>query len=98
MHLFGSTAAPGPAPITVNHQQTLMCRLQGLHDTLGTPTTLQIGARPFDESTLIEIAYAYEQATMHRAAPQLFPECTDPVITTSPSSSSMGAGISTSGR
>ncbi|KAL3141374.1 hypothetical protein ABBQ32_004954 [Trebouxia sp. C0010 RCD-2024] len=70
----------------------------GLHDTLGTPTTLQIGARPFDESTLIEIAYAYEQATMHRAAPQLFPECTDPVITTSPSSSSMGAGISTSGR
>ncbi|KAL3161962.1 hypothetical protein ABBQ38_009042 [Trebouxia sp. C0009 RCD-2024] len=66
----------------------------GLHDTLGTPTTLQIGARPFNESTLIEIAYGYEQATMHRAAPQLFPECTDPVMTTGPSSTSMGVATS----
>lgn len=69
--------------------------LQGLHTTLGTPTTLQIGARPFDESTLIEIAYAYEHATMHRAAPQLFPECTDPVL---PESSSMGGTTATAGR
>ena len=49
----------------------------GLHSTLGTPTTLQIGARPFNESTLIEIAYAYEQMTQHRVAPPLFPECVD---------------------
>ena len=49
----------------------------GLHSTLGTPTTLQIGARPFAESTLIEIAYAYQQATQHRIAPPLFPECVD---------------------
>lgn len=49
----------------------------GLHPTLGTPTTLQIGARPFNESTLIEIAYAFEQRTHHRMAPPLFPECVD---------------------
>ena len=57
--------------------------LQGLHTTLGTPTTLQIGARPFNESTLIEIAYGYEQMTMHRMPPQLFPECVNPVVATS---------------
>lgn len=60
-----------------------MCCLQGLHTTLCTPTTLQIGARPFNESTLVEIAYGYEQATMHRMPPQLFPECVDPVVVTS---------------
>lgn len=69
--------------------------MQGLHTTLGTPTTLQIAARPFAESTLIEIAYAYEQATMHRAAPQLFPECTDPVL---PMTSSMSSGAASAGR
>lgn len=57
--------------------------LQGLHTTLGTPTTLQIGARPFNESTLIEIAYGYEQMTMHRMPPQLFPECVNPMVATS---------------
>ena len=35
--------------------------LQGLHANLSTPTALQIGARPFDEATLFEIGYAYEQ-------------------------------------
>ena len=65
--------------------------LQGLHTTLGTPTTLQIGARPFNESTLIEIAYAYEQLTMHRAPPQLFPECTNPTVSTGTTSTSATA-------
>ena len=35
--------------------------LQGLHANLSTSTALQIGARPFDEATLFEIGYAYEQ-------------------------------------
>lgn len=62
----------------------------GLHSDLGTPTTLQIGARPFDEATLIEIAYAYEQLTQHRTAPPLFPECVD-----TPSSNSSGTELAT---
>ena len=41
--------------------QTLAACLQGLHANLSTPTALQIGARPFDEATLFEIGYAYEQ-------------------------------------
>ena len=41
--------------------ETLAVCLQGLHANLSTPTTLQIGARPFDEATLFEIGYAYEQ-------------------------------------
>ena len=90
--------ASAPLPLLLllfpcQHMRT--CCLQGLHTTLGTPTTLQIGARPFDEATLIEVAYAYEQATQHRAAPQLFPECTDPVLPTNPS---MAGGVATSGR
>ncbi|DBA94745.1 TPA: hypothetical protein ACH3X1_002294 [Trebouxia sp. C0004] len=62
----------------------------GLHTTLGTPTTLQIGARPFNESTLIQIAYAYEQMTMHREPPQLFPECVNPVVATSTNTAATG--------
>ncbi len=64
--------------------------LQGLHTTLGTPTTLQIGARPFNESTLIQIAYAYEQMTMHREPPQLFPECVNPVVATTTNTAATG--------
>ncbi|KAL0042039.1 hypothetical protein WJX77_001435 [Trebouxia sp. C0004] len=62
----------------------------GLHTTLGTPTTLQIGARPFNESTLIQIAYAYEQMTMHRVPPQLFPECVNPVVATTTNTAGIG--------
>ena len=39
--------------------------LQGLHANLSTSTALQIGARPFDEATLFEIGYAYEQLVSH---------------------------------
>jgi amidase len=38
-------------------------------DTL--PAGLQFFGRPWDESTLIRLAYAYEQATHHRRAPRL---------------------------
>ena len=64
--------------------QTSECRfllscLQGLHANLSTSTALQIGARPFDEATLFEIGYAYEQLVRPRAvnhiltAPQFGP-------------------------
>eukprot|EP00891_Asterochloris_glomerata_P007203 jgi/Astpho2/7203/Aster-01521 len=47
--LLPGTGAPG------------MVVQMGLHANLSTPTALQIGARPFDEATLFEIGYAYEQ-------------------------------------
>jgi amidase len=37
------------------------------------PSGLQIVGRPWTESTLIEIAYAYEQATHHRHPPSTVP-------------------------
>jgi len=37
------------------------------------PAGLQFLGRPFDEGMLITYTYAYEQATHHRHAPQLFP-------------------------
>ncbi|MDE0897428.1 MAG: amidase family protein [Longimicrobiales bacterium] len=37
------------------------------------PSGLQLLGRPFDEGTMIEIAYAYEQATMHRRPPESTP-------------------------
>ncbi|CAL8462935.1 g2469 [Coccomyxa elongata] len=38
------------------------------------PTGLHLLARPFDEGTLFRVAYAYEQATMHRGGSPIFPE------------------------
>ena len=38
------------------------------------PAGLQMVGRLFDEPALIRIAYAYEQATRHRRAPECFPE------------------------
>jgi Asp-tRNA(Asn)/Glu-tRNA(Gln) amidotransferase A subunit family amidase len=38
------------------------------------PAGLQILGRPYSEGLLIGLAYAYEQATMHRRPPELFPE------------------------
>jgi aspartyl-tRNA(Asn)/glutamyl-tRNA(Gln) amidotransferase subunit A len=36
------------------------------------PVGMQIMARPFDEASLLRVAYAYEQATdWHRAKPEL---------------------------
>ena len=42
------------------------------------PAGLQILGRPFDEGTMIEIAYAYEQATLHRRPPASTPPLPDP--------------------
>lgn len=39
----------------------------------GLPSGLQILGRAFDEATMIEIAYAYEQATLHRRPPESTP-------------------------
>ncbi len=39
----------------------------------GLPSGLQILGRAFDEGTMIEVAYGYEQATMHRRSPQATP-------------------------
>lgn len=49
------------------------------HTADGLPGGLQFLARPFDEGKLLGIAYAYEQATMRRQPPPLFPECMDEV-------------------
>ncbi len=37
------------------------------------PTGLQFLGRPWDEFTLIRLAYAYEQGTRHRRPPEAFP-------------------------
>jgi Asp-tRNA(Asn)/Glu-tRNA(Gln) amidotransferase A subunit family amidase len=39
----------------------------------GLPSGLQLLGRAFDEGTMIEIAYAYEQTTMHRLPPEATP-------------------------
>lgn len=41
------------------------------HD--GLPTGLQFLARPFDDASLFQYAYAYEHGTHHRQPPDLFP-------------------------
>ena len=38
------------------------------------PAGLQFLARPFDDARLFGFAFAYEQATLHRKAPPLFPK------------------------
>lgn len=42
-------------------------------DADGLPLGLQIFGKPFAEGLLIQYAYAYEQATLHRIPPPLFP-------------------------
>jgi Asp-tRNA(Asn)/Glu-tRNA(Gln) amidotransferase A subunit family amidase len=37
------------------------------------PAGLTFFGRPWDEATLIKLAYAYEQATRHRRPPQTTP-------------------------
>ncbi|MFU8802933.1 MAG: amidase [Bradymonadaceae bacterium] len=39
------------------------------HDPRGLPVGMLLTARMYDETTLFEMAYAYEQATLHRRAP-----------------------------
>ncbi|MGF1479920.1 MAG: amidase [Cyanophyceae cyanobacterium] len=49
-----------------------------VNDTL--PAGLQLLGRPFDESTLLELAYDYEQETQSRRPPALFPPLPGEVI------------------
>jgi amidase len=41
------------------------------------PSGLQLIGRPWSEPILIEIAYAYEQATQHRVPPSTVPPLRD---------------------
>ncbi|MEZ4458131.1 MAG: amidase family protein [bacterium] len=43
----------------------------GVHPTTGMPIGIMFTARAFDEDTLIEVAYAWEQATKRRPLPQM---------------------------
>ncbi|WP_172122084.1 amidase family protein [Devosia sp. 919] len=40
----------------------------------GLPTTISFLGRPYSEAQLLGYAFAYEQATLHRKVPELFPE------------------------
>jgi aspartyl-tRNA(Asn)/glutamyl-tRNA(Gln) amidotransferase subunit A len=52
---------------------------------LGLPLGMQILGRPFDESTILRIGHAYEQATdWHRRRPALVPGATAPAVTPPP--------------
>jgi aspartyl-tRNA(Asn)/glutamyl-tRNA(Gln) amidotransferase subunit A len=51
----------------------------------GLPLGMQILGRPFDEETVLRVAYAYEQATpWHRQHPQLQPDLKAPELTPPP--------------
>ena len=41
-------------------------------NSLDLPESIEFLGRPFSEKTLLEYAYAYEQATMHREPPEDF--------------------------
>eukprot|EP00891_Asterochloris_glomerata_P007381 jgi/Astpho2/7381/Aster-01970 len=70
--LIGDLSETGASPLGDFSQGLLpatgvpgMVVQMGLHANLSTSTALQIGARPFDEATLFEIGYAYEQLVSH---------------------------------
>jgi len=77
-------------PHLLPHSSTLQCaefEHSGLGADLdncarfpGLPLGLQFVGRPWDEPTLIRLAYAYEQATHHRRPPSDFPECAVSVV------------------
>ncbi len=59
---FGSTTQMGSIVVPV-----------GFDDSVGVPRGMEIFVRQFDEGTGLGIAYDYEQATHHRAAPEIVP-------------------------
>ncbi len=59
---FGSTTQMGSIVVPV-----------GFDDAVGVPRGMEIFVRRFDEGTGIGIAYDYEQATHHRAPPDIVP-------------------------
>ena len=59
---FGSTTQMGSVVVPV-----------GFDNSVGVPRGMEIFVRRFDEGTALGIAYDYEQATGHRAAPAIEP-------------------------
>lgn len=59
---FGSTTQMGSIVVPV-----------GFDETVGVPRGMEIFVRRFDEGTGLGIAYDYEQATHHRAPPDIVP-------------------------
>ncbi len=59
---FGSTTQMGSIVVPV-----------GFDDSVGVPRGMEIFVRQFDEGTGLGIAYDYEQATRHRAPPDIIP-------------------------
>lgn len=73
-NLGDSTSPHGNnSPVISPHtgQPSITVPMGFTHD--GLPTGLQFLARPFADASLFEYAYAYEQRTQHRKAPDLFP-------------------------
>jgi len=71
---FGSTTQMGSIVVPVGFDSSVA----GIADSegRGVPRGLEIFVRQFDEGTGIGIAYDYEQATLHRAAPFIEPDST----------------------
>ncbi|RBI60516.1 amidase [halophilic archaeon] len=64
---------------TVIASQSLCCAMSvpaGFTDD-GLPVGMEILGKPFDESTLLELGYAFEQATDHRQPPETTPPLSD---------------------
>jgi hypothetical protein len=69
---------PGPRPCPVHHTHTARHLPPAAPAGEGLPAGLQFLGRPFDEPTIIRLAYAYEQHSQQRRPPNIFPECRDP--------------------
>lgn len=57
----------------------------------GLPTGLQFLAQPWDEATLLKLAYAYEQHTHHRGPPSLVSAAVAARLTAANGQASAGA-------
>jgi amidase len=59
----------------------------------GLPTTISFLGRDYSEPTLLGFAYAYEQATLHRSPPPLFPPLPSETIVVSEPGVPVGLGV-----
>ena len=79
---FGSTTQMGSIVVPV-----------GFDDSVGVPRGMEIFVRQFDEGTGIGIAYDYEQATLHRAPPDISPSPISEISTVSEFNARVKAAI-----